>query len=168
MTLSIIVAMAKNRVIGNKGKIPWHLSEDLKRFKQITMGHPVLMGRKTFESIGKPLPGRTNIVISRNEKFRSPGITVARSLQEAVKRSGEGEAFVIGGAKIYTLALPIAGKIYLTLIEKDFEGDTFFPEVNLKNDFRIVEEGPIVVSARGQIPYRFIIYRRRHTKRQSG
>lgn len=161
MFLSIIVAMSKNRVIGNKGKIPWYLPEDLKRFKQITMGHPIIMGRKTFESIGKPLAGRNNIVITRKRNFSAEGIVTVGSLEEALKKAGEAnEAFVIGGAQIYRLALPLADKIYLTLIDQDLEGDTFFPEVDLKKDFKVIEESRALVSVKNQLPYRFIVYQR--------
>lgn len=165
MLLSIIVAMAKNRVIGNKGKIPWHLPEDLKRFKQLTMGHPIIMGRKTFDSIGKPLPGRTNIVITRNKQFSAQGVVRADNLDDAIRKAGgQNEIFVIGGAEIYREALPRADKIYLTLIEQEFEGDTFFPEVELEKEFRIVEEGESQRSAKSGLLFRFITYQRHHTR----
>lgn len=171
--------MAKNRVIGNQGKIPWHLPEDLKRFKQITMGHAIIMGRKTFESIGKPLPGRLNIVLSRTREFTTTdgkniftpvwenGATAldAHSLDDAIRKAGDqNEVFVIGGAEIYRLALPLADKIYMTLIDQEFEGDTFFPEVDLPIKFRIIEESPTLVSSKNQIPFRFVTYQCRHTK----
>src|SRR5262249_43386617 len=114
MDIAIIAAMGENRVIGNQGKIPWHLPADFKRFKEITVGHPVIMGRKTFESIGKPLPGRTNIIITHDAKYAAPGILVAHTLQaglELASRSMHGEAsgvtFILGGAQIYQLALPL-------------------------------------------------------------
>lgn len=142
MTLSIIVAMTKERVIGYQNKIPWHLSEDLKRFKKITMGHPIIMGRKTFESIGHPLPGRENIVITRNKNYNVAGITIVHDLVEALKNK-TGECFVIGGAEIYQAALPQAGKLYLTLIHEKIKGDTYFPHFNLEKDFQIIEKlGP--------------------------
>lgn len=125
MILSLIVAAARNGVIGAGGKLPWHLPADLRRFKQLTMGHPVVMGRRTFDSIGKPLPGRTNIVITRQEDYQACDATVAHTLEEALRMcENEQEAFVIGGASIYREALPRADRIYLTRIEKDFEGDT--------------------------------------------
>ena len=123
--ISLIAAASRNGVIGNKGKLPWRLPADLKRFKQLTMGHPILMGRKTFESIGKPLPGRTNIVVTRQKGFQCCGTTAAHSLEEALLICEEQpEVFVIGGAEIFRQALPLAGRIHLTRIHRDFEGDT--------------------------------------------
>ena len=128
MKISLIVAMASNRAIGLNGQMPWHLSADLKRFKQITMGSPVLMGRKTFEAIGRPLPGRENIVISRNADFKADGcqvyVTIDAALQALADRS---QVFVIGGATLYQAMLDSADELYLTLIHRDFPGDTFFP-----------------------------------------
>jgi dihydrofolate reductase len=130
--LSLIVAMSENRVIGVENRLPWHIPEDLKRFKQITSGHPILMGRKTFESIGKPLPGRTNVVISRNRDYRVEGVVTCFSLEEALqwaaKAPGSDEIFVIGGGEIFRQALPIADRIYLTEVEWPFEGDAHFPD----------------------------------------
>ena len=129
--LSLIVAASRNGVIGAGGKLPWRLPADLKRFKAITLGHPILMGRKTFESIGKPLPGRTNIVITRQRGLEACGATVAHSLEEALQIcEGQDEVFVIGGAEIYKQALPLADRIYLTHIDQDFEGDAFFPKLD--------------------------------------
>lgn len=129
MRLSLIVAIAENRVIGKDGALPWHLSADLRRFKRITMGHPLVMGRVTFESIGRPLPGRTSLVISRQPEWSSPGVIVARDLDAAIAVAGPAhELFVIGGAAIYALALPRADRIYLTRVLAQVEGDTFFPE----------------------------------------
>ena len=128
--ISLIAAMDKNRVIGNGGKIPWHLPADFAYFKATTLGHPVIMGRTTFESIGRPLPGRKNIVLTRGE-FTHDGVDVAHSFDEAQKLTqGEGDVFVIGGSKVYTEALPVADKLYITFVEGDFTGDTFFPEIN--------------------------------------
>ncbi|MBI3318945.1 MAG: dihydrofolate reductase [Candidatus Omnitrophica bacterium] len=127
MTVSLIVAVSRNGVIGNEGKLPWRLPADLKRFKQLTMGHPIIMGRKTFESIGKPLPGRTNIVITRQKNLQACGALVAHSLEEALRLcEKEQEAFVIGGASIYPEALGQADRIYLTEVHADFEGDARF------------------------------------------
>ena len=131
MNVSLIVAASRNGVIGAGGKLPWHLPADLQRFKQLTMGHPILMGRKTYESIGKPLPGRTNIVITRQTGFQCCGTTVAHSLEEALLIcENEKETFVIGGAEIFKQALPLADRIYLTRINRDFEGDTFLFDIN--------------------------------------
>lgn len=134
--LSLIVAMTQNRVIGIENRLPWHIPEDLKRFKQITLGHPIIMGRKTFESIGRPLPKRTNIVITRDREYRVEGAAVCHSFEEALdwaRRSpGSDEIFVIGGAEIFKLALPVCWRLYLTEVHWPFEGDTFFPDFNEK------------------------------------
>lgn len=126
--ISLIVAMAKNRVIGADNKLPWHLPSDLKRFKALTTGHHILMGRKTFESIGRLLPGRTSVIITRNPRYRVEGALVASSLEQALAlSSGDDEVFVIGGEQIFREALPMANRIYLTEIGRAFEGDVFFP-----------------------------------------
>ncbi len=141
--ISIVVAMARNRVIGNKGELPWHLPTDLKHFKELTTGHSVIMGRKTFESIlkrlGKPLPDRQNIVLTENRGYTAPapGCNVVHSFREAYYlatnlTAHKEEIFVIGGEKIYRLALPQAERIYLTLVEARPEGDVLFPEINLQ------------------------------------
>jgi dihydrofolate reductase len=128
--LSLIVAMARNRVIGRDGKLPWHLPADLKRFRALTMGHHILMGRKTWESIGRPLPGRTSIVITRTPGYAAAGATVVHSLSEALESArGDSEIFVVGGAEVYRDALPLADRIYLTELQADFEGDVAFPEI---------------------------------------
>ena len=129
MKLSVIVAMAANRVIGHANRLPWHLPADLKHFKATTLGKPVLMGRKTWESIGRPLPGRTNIVITRDTAYTADGCVVVHSLDEAIRVAGEAEeAMVIGGAELYRQALPLADTLYLTLVHGEFTGDTRFPE----------------------------------------
>jgi len=127
--------MAENRVIGRNDKLPWHLSEDLKYFKRTTMGKSIIMGRKTYESIGRPLPGRTNIVVSNNEHYKADGIKVVNSISAAVKIAesiafidGTEEAFVIGGAALYAAALPQAHRIHLTRVHAEVQGDTWFPE----------------------------------------
>lgn len=131
--VSMIVAQAHNRVIGNSNDLPWYLPADLKRFKELTTGHVVIMGRKTFESIfarlGKPLPNRTNIVITRDSAFGPPGVVVAHSPEAALKQADSEEVFVIGGASIYEAMLPWADKIYLTQVDADIPGDAFFPEL---------------------------------------
>lgn len=153
MILSLIVAVAGNGVIGCAGRMPWHIGEDLRRFKRITTGHPVVMGRKTFESLGrKPLPGRTNIVVSRNPDFTVPdGVRVAGSLEAAVAkyRDTDEEVFVIGGGEIYRQAVPIADKLYLTRIDASPAGDTYFPEI-VPEEWRVVwrEAHP----ASGEVP----------------
>ncbi len=164
MTLSIIVAMTEDRVIGKDNRLPWRLPEDLKRFKKITMGHPIIMGRKTFDSLGRPLPGRTNIVLTRNPGFKHAGVHVARSLEDAVHfaetQEGGDEQFVIGGETIYRVALPLAKRLYLTLIHKKIAGDTYFPEVDLVKDFKITEKIPVSSSASGAPPATFIVAER--------
>jgi dihydrofolate reductase len=129
--VSLVVAMARNRVIGRNNTLPWRLSEDLKRFKATTMGKPILMGRKTFESIGKPLPGRANLVLTRDRAWQANGVLTVGSIEEAVERSRRApELAVIGGAEVYQLALPVTDLIYLTRVEADVEGDTRFPELD--------------------------------------
>lgn len=130
--ISLIVAHSKNHVIGNKGDIPWHLPEDLKRFKKLTDGHAIIMGRKTFESIGRPLPNRRNIVITRSDTYSHSGIEVAQSLDEALELArDDSEIFVIGGGEIYKQALTKANKVYATILDTEIEGDTYFPRLNL-------------------------------------
>jgi len=134
MEVVVIAAMSINRVIGNKGKIPWHISDDFKRFKEVTSGHPVLMGRKTFESLPiKPLPNRENIVITSNKDYSFQGVVVRHSLEDALDYcKGKEKVFIIGGASIYKQALDmdIVDVLDITLIDRDFEGDTFFPEID--------------------------------------
>lgn len=128
--ITLIAAVARNRVIGAGNALPWRLPEDLQRFKALTLGHPIIMGRKTWQSLGRPLPGRTNIVVSRSADFAAPGGSVVGSLQAAVAMAasaGAGEAFIIGGAEIYAQALPIAQRLQLTEIDREFAGDAYFP-----------------------------------------
>jgi dihydrofolate reductase len=130
--LNLIVAWARDRVIGRAGTLPWHLPEDLRHFKRITLGHPIVMGRRTWESIGRPLPGRRSIVVSRNPHWSAPGAERAGSLAQALAMcAGAGEAFVIGGAALFAEALPLARRLFLTQIDAAFEGDTRFPPVDL-------------------------------------
>jgi dihydrofolate reductase len=126
--VSLVVAMARNGVIGRDNAMPWHLPDDLKHFKALTMGKPMLMGRKTFAAIGKPLPGRTSIVLTRNAAWQGQGVIAVRSLDEAFAQAGDApELCVVGGAEIYRLTLPIAQRIHLTRIHANIEGDTLFP-----------------------------------------
>jgi dihydrofolate reductase len=126
---SLVVAMARNRVIGRDNRLPWRLPADLAYFKRVTLGHPVVMGRRTFESIGKPLPGRLNVVVSRNPEFRALGCTVVASLDEAWRAAaGAPEVAVIGGTSLFAEALPIADRIHLTEVLADVPGDTYFPD----------------------------------------
>lgn len=156
MKISLIVAMARNRAIGLNGLMPWHLSADLKRFKQITMGKPVLMGRKTFEAIGRPLPGRSNIVISRNADYRQDGCLVFTDIDSALSFCADSdEVFVIGGATLYQALLPYADYLYLTEIDKDFAGDTFFPAID-PLDWREIEREEVVDDQTVDFSYRFL------------
>lgn len=128
MRLSIIAAMARNRVIGRDNRLPWRLPADWRRFKRLTMGHHLIMGRKTFESIGRPLPGRISIVLSGRRSYAPAGVQVAASLEDALRLAqGDNEAFVGGGAGVYRQTLDLADRMYLTLLPDDFEGDTHFP-----------------------------------------
>jgi dihydrofolate reductase len=135
--IAMIVAMAQNRVIGRDNQLPWHLPNDLKYFKATTMGKPIVMGRKTYESIGKPLPGRPNVVVTTNEGFAADGVSVAHSVSEALVKStqmaqsgGASEVMVIGGAQLYREMLPQAKRLYLTLVHDDVPGDAYFPELD--------------------------------------
>jgi dihydrofolate reductase len=129
--LSLVVAMTQDRVIGRDNAMPWHLPDDLKRFKALTMGKPLIMGRKTFESIGRPLPGRTSLVMTRDPGWQAEGVVIVRSLDEAITRAGAAtEICVVGGEDIFRLALPIARRIHLTTLHASIPGDTFFPPID--------------------------------------
>lgn len=161
--ISVIVAVAQNGVIGGDNQLLWHISEDLQRFKAITTGHPVVMGRKTFESLGRPLPRRTNVVISRNADYKADGCTVVGSLEEAlVLFPPEEEVFIIGGGQIYIQGLEFADKVYLTVVERDYEGDTVFPTLD-PSVWSVVAEQR---HERGQdfpYPFRYVDYVRSPT-----
>jgi dihydrofolate reductase len=166
MNISLIVAMDEGRMIGANGKIPWHLPADLKRFKEMTMGHPVIMGRKTFESLGrKPLPGRFNIVITRDPKYEAEGCRVAVSLHDALRLAengamGEaGDVFVIGGEQIYALALPHAQKLYLTKVHGTFDGDAHFPEFS-ESEWGLVRTEAHEKDENNPLSYDFLTYER--------
>ena len=131
--ISAIVAMTENRVIGKNNQLPWHLPADLQHFKTITMGNPIVMGRKTYESIGRPLPHRINIVLTRAKAFNAPGCIVVTSIEEAMqcaKEKNSKEIFIIGGAEIYRQLLPYIQRFYLTIVHQDFDGDVYFPALN--------------------------------------
>ncbi len=141
--VSAIAAMGRNRVLGLDNELLWRIPDDLKRFKRLTLGHPVIMGRKTFESIGRPLPGRTNIVITRDKKWHCDGVVTAHSVIEGIeegKRADPEEVFVIGGGQIYEQALPYTDRLYLTLIDEDKKGDVYFPEYEKLFTDKIGEE----------------------------
>lgn len=161
MIISIIAGMDENRLIGQGNRLPWRLPADMKHFRRHTVGKPVLMGRKTFESIGKPLPKRTNILLTNNRDYRAEGCIVTYSIGEALEAAGGcEELMVIGGASIYELFLPRADRLYLTCIHESFEGDTYFPVFDLthwqevKRDHRRPDE-------KNPHPYSFIFLHRR-------
>lgn len=167
MKISLIVAMAQNRVIGRENQMPWHLSEDLKYFKRVTMGKPVIMGRNTFESIGKPLPGRPNIVISRNPDYDADGISVVSSVQDALELSEQltelddnAEVMIVGGAQIYAQTLPLAQRLYLTEVHAVVDGDAWFPAVN-QAEWRLVAREDHPAAGNNPYSYSFLILEKR-------
>ena len=163
MKISIIVAMAANGVIGRDNQLPWHLPADLKHFKQTTMGKPILMGRKTWESIGRPLPGRLNIVITRDSTYSAAGCEVVNSIDAAITAAGErDEVMVIGGAELYRQVLPYTDTIYLTRIHEAFEGDTRFPEIR-HTEWHQVERVDHEADEKNSHDYSFIRLERVHT-----
>lgn len=160
MPVSLIVAMASNNVIGRDGGLPWHLGADLRRFKRLTMGHHILMGRKTYESIGRLLPGRKTVVITRQPEYLVPGASVVDSLTAALAvAEGDEESFVIGGAEIYQLALPVVDRIYLTRIDAEVEGDTFFPAID-GAEWQVVSEERVARDDRNDFDHCFQVLER--------
>mgnify|MGYP003385942491 CR=1 FL=1 len=160
--ISLIVAMADNRVIGGDNKLLWHISEDLKRFKALTTGKPIIMGRKTYDSIGRPLPNRTNIVVTRQPNWSTEGVSVVNSLEDAFKmaeNSPGGEVMVIGGTEIYKAALPFATSVYLTHIHKAYDGDALFPVLS-PNEWRETAREKGTQCAEAGIDYEFVTYQR--------
>ncbi len=154
--------MAKNRVIGADNKIPWKLSGDLQRFKQITMGHHLIMGRKTWESIGRPLPGRTTVIVTRQKNYAASGALIADSLDAAIAACGnDEEIFVIGGAQLFAAALPCADRIYLTLVDAEVAGDTHMPEFDLA-PWCLQRSEAYAADEQNQYPYLFTIYDHTH------
>lgn len=168
--LSALVAMAQNRVIGKNNALPWRLPPDLKRFKELTMGHPIIMGRKTYESIGRTLPGRTNIVITRQSDYRLEDAIIVSSLADAVKSCHWGhenearqadtnnECFVIGGADIFRTALPLCDRLYVTELLRNYEGDVYFPEFDRKGWEEISREKHVDESG---LEYHFVVLDRK-------
>jgi dihydrofolate reductase len=159
MIISLVVAMAENRVIGKNNALPWRLSADLKRFRRLTMGHPIIMGRKTYESIGRPLDGRENVVISRNPNFRPDGVTVVQSIDEALASAKDAEIMIIGGADIYEQTLPRADRIHLTLIHQGFDGDVYFPEIG-EGEWKETEREDVDAGVDATFGYSFITLER--------
>ncbi|HEX4414301.1 MAG TPA: dihydrofolate reductase [Lacipirellulaceae bacterium] len=165
MRISIIVAVAENGVIGSGGQLPWKLSADLHRFKRLTMGHTIIMGRRTWESIGRPLPGRNSIVVSRQSNYgvNDATVAVASSIQQAVKiaeDAGDAEVFIVGGAELYRVALPEATRLYYTRVAAKPEGDTFFPEINWSK-WKLIESAPHSSDEKNEYTSTFEIYERR-------
>ncbi|MDD3529284.1 MAG: dihydrofolate reductase [Gallionellaceae bacterium] len=157
--LSLIVAMARNRVIGIDNQLPWHLPEDLRHFKALTMGHHIIMGRKTYDSIGRPLPGRTTVIITRDPDYRMDGCLIAHSLLEAVAMAADDdEAFFVGGSSLYTQALPLSGRLYITEIQADYAGDAHFPEFD-PAQWR--ETARTRQTSTSGLAYDFVVYDRR-------
>nr|AIA19102.1 Dihydrofolate reductase [uncultured bacterium] len=160
--LSVIVAVAENGVIGREGHLPWRLSADLQRFKRLTMGHHLIMGRRTFESIGRPLPGRTTIVVTRQTNASWPGVLTAHSLEEAYRMaSSDNEMFVVGGGEIYRQALADAERLYLTLVHADVEGDTRFVDVDWSL-WELVEEEHREADQRNTAATTFCVYKKKN------
>lgn len=166
MRIALIWAMATNGVIGRDNKLPWHLPRDLQYFKRVTSGKPVIMGRKTHQSIGRPLPDRVNIVVTRDPAFAAEGVTVVRSLDEAFEQAeaetvntGVDEVIVMGGAEIYAQALPRADRLYVTLVHAEVEGDTYFPAIDLA-DYREVAREDCPAEGPNPYDYSFLVLER--------
>ncbi len=158
MKISLIVAMSENGVIGRGGDLPWHLSADLKRFKKLTLGHVVIMGRKTFESIGRPLPRRRSLVLSRDPAYRAAGAEVAASLEQALAMAAaEDDVFVIGGAAVFAEALPLADRLYLTLVHAEVDGDVTFPAVDT-DSWRLISTERHEADAKHAYAFSFLVY----------
>jgi len=158
-TVTLIAAMGKNRAIGMDGRMPWHLPAELQHFKQATMGKTIVMGRKTWQAIGRPLPGRQNVVISRNPAFLAKGVELVGSLDDAIEISESDEIMVIGGGQLYSLALPLAQRMVLTLIDIEPEADTWFPAWN-EDEWRQTSEARFQVDDNNKLAYRIIELRR--------
>ncbi len=164
MRISIIAAVATNGVIGRQGQLPWRLSDDLRRFKQLTMGHTIIMGRRTWESIGRALPGRRTVVVTRNPEFRAnvPGVEHATSLDralESAEAAGDNEAFVVGGAELYRESIMRANRLYLTRVRAAVDGDTHFPDIQW-GDWQLVESEEHDANEKNEYAYSFEVYDR--------
>lgn len=160
MKLALIVATDKNRLIGKNNDLPWYLSADLRYFRNVTMGKPIIMGKNTHESIGRPLPGRQNIVVTNNQSYQARGCTVVYSIGEALQMvANVDEAVVMGGASLYAQLLPRADTLYLTLVDAELEGDAWFPEWCL-DDWQQISREDHVKDDKNEYPYSFIVYQR--------
>ncbi|RNI31985.1 dihydrofolate reductase [Rufibacter immobilis] len=161
--IALVVAIAENRVIGKDNQLIWHLPKDLQHFKKLTMGHPMVMGRKTFEAIGKPLPGRTSIIVTRQKDFQAPaGCLVCASLEEALQQalSINEQVMVVGGGEIYRQALPLAEVVYLTLVHESFEGDVTFPDLDA-DAWEVTAQEEHEADERHAYPFSFFTFRRK-------
>ena len=154
--IALVVACSKNRVIGNNGRIPWKIPGEQKRFKELTTGHVVVMGRRSYEEIGKPLPNRTTIVVSKTKEFKGNNCHTVKSLQEAIRLAGDKDVFISGGARLYKEAIPLVEKMYITEVGLKIYGDTFFPEFQKELFNKKIEK---VVN--GDISYKYITYERK-------
>ncbi|WP_088006293.1 dihydrofolate reductase [Indiicoccus explosivorum] len=165
--ISLLVAHDSNRVIGKDNQLPWHIPEDLKYFKEKTMGKGIVMGRKTFESIGRPLPGRKNIVLTRKKDYEAPGAEVVHSLDDGIRSAAEQhqEIMIIGGAELFKETLPIADRLYVTYIDRPFEGDTYFPPYG-KEEWTLVSSSEKHQTS--GIPYSFLVYERQEGQKARG
>lgn len=166
MTISCIVAKANNNVIGHNNKMPWHISEDLKYFKKVTSGHTIILGRKNYESIGRPLPNRTNIIVTRDKTFKCPSCVVVHSIEIALKyafENGENEAFIIGGGQIYKQTIEYWDKLYITEIDEEFEGDVFFPEVNYK-EWKLISKQCLNKNKNNKYNFCFNVFERKNPR----
>lgn len=163
----MIAALTTERVIGKENALPWRLPADLKHFKALTMGKPIIMGRKTYESIGRPLPGRHNIVVTRNEAYRAPGCTVVHTIEAALAAAGDvSEVMVIGGSHLFEALLPQADRLYLTIIDEKIEGDTYFPPWD-EQEWRELSRSPGVRNERNPFHYEFLVLERRDSLQAS-
>ncbi|GGK56958.1 dihydrofolate reductase [Rufibacter glacialis] len=161
--IALVVAIAENRVIGKDNQLIWHLPKDLQHFKKLTMGHPMVMGRKTFDAIGKPLPGRTSIIVTRQPEYQAPeGCVVTSSLEKALEHglALDEQVLVVGGGDIYRQALPLAEVVYLTLVHESFEGDVFFPELEA-DAWEVTEQEEHYPDEKHAFPFTFFTFRRK-------
>lgn len=157
--ISLVAAVAQNGAIGNRGALPWRLPADLARFRRLTTGHAILMGRKTFQSIGRPLPGRRNIVLTRDAGFRATGCEIAHSVEQSLAAAGRDKLFVIGGASVYELFLPLASRLHITRVDAQVLGDAFFPAIDEKA-WQLVERTTGTVDTQNPLPHEFLVYER--------
>ena len=161
--ISIIAAMDENRLIGSNNNLPWYLPADLQRVKQLTTGHAIILGRKNYESIGRPLPNRKNIVITTNPDYDAPGCVVVNSIDAAIEAAGDDDIYIFGGARIYEQMFDLAERMYLTLIHATFEGDTWFPEYNV-DAWEVTERQDFSANEKNRYDYSFITLEKKPLK----